>query len=172
MDFDSTVILSSSKESEVNKRRQKDKVQTINLGSTAHVQPSVIQVPILKPDVAPKTNPNLSIPYPSRLNEQKLLHFYVKSLLSNKEKLFELANTPLNENCSAVLLKKFLEKLGDPNKFLIPCDFLELEECLALADLGASINNVSFHIEEAFTLGTYSYSHDSRARKPTGCLSG
>ncbi|GKA16903.1 hypothetical protein Tco_0696740 [Tanacetum coccineum] len=37
-----------------------------------------------------------------------------KSLLSNKEKLFELANTPLNENCLAVLLKKLLEKLGDP----------------------------------------------------------
>ncbi|GJV48483.1 hypothetical protein Tco_1438695 [Tanacetum coccineum] len=30
-----------------------------------------------------------------------------KSLLSNKEKLFELENTPLNENCSAVLLKKY-----------------------------------------------------------------
>ncbi|GKF81783.1 hypothetical protein Tco_0240385, partial [Tanacetum coccineum] len=40
-----------------------------------------------------------------------------KSLLSNKEKLLELANTPLNENCSAVLLKKLLEKLQDPNKF-------------------------------------------------------
>ncbi|GJY64135.1 hypothetical protein Tco_0465595 [Tanacetum coccineum] len=63
-----------------------------------------------------------------------------KSLLSNKEKLFELANTPLNENCLAVLLKKLPEKLGYPGKFLIPCDFLELEECLALDDLGASIN--------------------------------
>ncbi|GJT12135.1 hypothetical protein Tco_0859177, partial [Tanacetum coccineum] len=29
--------------------------------------------------------------------------------------------------------------LGDPDKFLFPCDFLELDECLALADLGASI---------------------------------
>ncbi|GJW58753.1 hypothetical protein Tco_0105484 [Tanacetum coccineum] len=89
-----------------------------------------------------------------------------KSLLSNKEKLIELANTPLNENCSAVLLKKFPEKLGDPGKFLIPCDFLELEECLALANLGTSINNASFRMEEAFAPGTYSYSHNSRARKP------
>ncbi|GJV04597.1 hypothetical protein Tco_1338166 [Tanacetum coccineum] len=112
-------------------------------------------------------SPSGSGSLPSNTIANPRVHFYVKSLLSNKEKLFELANTPLNENCSAVLLKKFLEKLGDPNKFLIPCDFLELEECLALADLGASINNVSFHIEEAFTLGTYSYSHDSRARKPT-----
>nr|GEY23755.1 hypothetical protein [Tanacetum cinerariifolium] len=63
-----------------------------------------------------------------------------KSLLNNKEKLFDLATNPVNENCSAVILKKLHEKLGDPGKFLIPCDFSELDECLALADLGASIN--------------------------------
>nr|GFB92066.1 reverse transcriptase domain-containing protein [Tanacetum cinerariifolium] len=66
---------------------------------------------------------------------QKML----KALLSNKEKLQELANTPLNENCSAVILKKLPETLGDPGKFLIPCGFSELK-CKALADLGASIN--------------------------------
>ncbi|GKE54867.1 reverse transcriptase domain-containing protein [Tanacetum coccineum] len=66
---------------------------------------------------------------------QKML----KSLLSNNEKLLELANTPFNENCSAVILKKLPEKLGDPRKFLIPCGFSELK-CKALADLGASIN--------------------------------
>ncbi|GKF29673.1 hypothetical protein Tco_0096015, partial [Tanacetum coccineum] len=63
-----------------------------------------------------------------------------KSLLNNKEKLFDLAQTLVNENCSAVILKMFPEKLGDPGKFLIPCDFPELVECLALANLGASIN--------------------------------
>ncbi|GJX97588.1 reverse transcriptase domain-containing protein [Tanacetum coccineum] len=63
-----------------------------------------------------------------------------KSLISNKENLIELASTPLNENCSAVLLKKLPKKLGDPGKFLISCDFPELDECLALADLGASTN--------------------------------
>nr|GEW80296.1 reverse transcriptase domain-containing protein [Tanacetum cinerariifolium] len=66
---------------------------------------------------------------------QKML----KALMSNKEKLQELANTPLNENCSAVILKKLPEKLGDPGKFLILCGFSELK-CKALADLGASIN--------------------------------
>nr|GEW28984.1 reverse transcriptase domain-containing protein [Tanacetum cinerariifolium] len=64
----------------------------------------------------------------------------IKSLLTNKDKLFELAKTPLNEHSSAVLLKKLPKKLGDPGKFLIPCDFLGMAECLALADLGASIN--------------------------------
>nr|GEY87058.1 reverse transcriptase domain-containing protein [Tanacetum cinerariifolium] len=63
----------------------------------------------------------------------------LKALLSNMEKLQELVNTPLNENCSAVILKKLPEKLGDPGKFLIPCGFSELK-CKALADLGASIN--------------------------------
>ncbi|GJX49438.1 hypothetical protein Tco_0276283 [Tanacetum coccineum] len=51
---------------------------------------------------------------------QKML----KSLLSNKEKLIELANTPVSENCSAVILKKLPENLGDPGKFLIPCGFM------------------------------------------------
>ncbi|GJR54607.1 reverse transcriptase domain-containing protein, partial [Tanacetum coccineum] len=63
-----------------------------------------------------------------------------KSLLNNKEKLFDLTKTPVNENYLVVILKKLPEKLRDPGKFLIPCDFLELVECLALTDLGASIN--------------------------------
>nr|GEU47197.1 reverse transcriptase domain-containing protein [Tanacetum cinerariifolium] len=64
----------------------------------------------------------------------------IKSLLTNKDKLFELAKTPLNEHCSAVLLKKLPEKLGYLGKFLIPCDFSGMDECLALANLDASIN--------------------------------
>ncbi|GJS11602.1 reverse transcriptase domain-containing protein [Tanacetum coccineum] len=75
-----------------------------------------------------------------------------KSLRSNKEKLFELESTLLNENCSAVLLKKLPEKLGDPGKFLIPCDFSELDECLALADLGASINLMPLSVWKKFSL--------------------
>nr|GEX92223.1 reverse transcriptase domain-containing protein [Tanacetum cinerariifolium] len=47
-----------------------------------------------------------------------------KALLSNKEKLLELENTPLNENCLAVILKKLPEKLGDPRKDLSYGPFL------------------------------------------------
>ncbi|GKD19048.1 reverse transcriptase domain-containing protein [Tanacetum coccineum] len=137
-----------SKEVECETEVTKDKVQNISLGSTAHVQPPVVQDLISEPEVAPKPKHKPSIPYPSRLNDQMLcekannqmlkflqifqrLYFDIcfadallhmpkfasmfKSLLSNKEKLFELANTPLNENCSAVLLKKLPKKLGDPN---------------------------------------------------------
>ncbi|GJR90048.1 reverse transcriptase domain-containing protein [Tanacetum coccineum] len=108
-----------------------DKEQTNFQGSTAHIQPLVIPIPILEPDV-PKTLPKPNIPYPSRLNDQKLrekatnqmekffqffqdLHFNIsfadalllmpkfastiKTLLTNKDKLFELAKIPLNENC-------------------------------------------------------------------------
>ncbi|GKB01024.1 reverse transcriptase domain-containing protein [Tanacetum coccineum] len=149
-----------------------DKEQTNFQGSTAHIQPSVIPIPIPKPDVS-KILPKPNIPYPSRLNDQKLrekatnqmekffqifqyLHFdisfanalflmpkfasTIKSLLTNKDKSFELAKIPLNENCSTMLLKKLPEKLGDPDKFLIPCDFLRMDICHALADLGTSIN--------------------------------
>nr|GEU44761.1 reverse transcriptase domain-containing protein [Tanacetum cinerariifolium] len=163
----------------------KDIVPPTNNGSTKDVQPPVVQIKILIPNSepivepvkapvsAPKPNLKPSIPYPSRLHDQKLrdkandqkekffkmfkdLDFNIsfadalilmpmfnptiKSLLTNKEKLFELARTPLNEHCSAVLLKTLPEKLGDPGKFLISCDFLEIDECLALADLSASIN--------------------------------
>ncbi|GKC03167.1 reverse transcriptase domain-containing protein [Tanacetum coccineum] len=75
-----------------------------------------------------------------------------KSLLSNKEKLFELANTPLNENYLVVLLKKLPKKLRDPGKFLIPCDFPKLDECLALADLGASINLMPLSVWKKLSL--------------------
>nr|GEZ71187.1 hypothetical protein [Tanacetum cinerariifolium] len=103
-------------------------------GSTAQVQPLVVPISISEPDV-PRTQTKSTIPYPS-------------SLLANKDKLFELAKVPLNENCSAMLLKK----LGDPGKFLIPCDFPGLEVCHALADLGASINLMPLSIWKTLSL--------------------
>nr|GEW79877.1 reverse transcriptase domain-containing protein [Tanacetum cinerariifolium] len=80
----------------------------------------------------------------------------IKTLLANKDKLYELARTPLNKHCSAVLLKKFLEKIGDPGKFLIPCDFLGMDECLAMADLGASINLIPFSVWNKLSLSELS----------------
>ncbi|GJW83724.1 reverse transcriptase domain-containing protein [Tanacetum coccineum] len=76
----------------------------------------------------------------------------LKALIGNKEKLSEMARTPLNEHCSAVLLKKLPEKLGDPGKFLIPCDFPGMDECLALADLGASINLMPLSVWKKLSL--------------------
>ncbi|GJV37903.1 reverse transcriptase domain-containing protein [Tanacetum coccineum] len=76
----------------------------------------------------------------------------IKNLLMNKDKLFELAKIPLNENCSAMLLKKLPENLGDPGKFLIPCDFPGMDVCHALADLGASINLMPLSIWKKLSL--------------------
>nr|GEU41044.1 reverse transcriptase domain-containing protein [Tanacetum cinerariifolium] len=76
----------------------------------------------------------------------------IKSLLTNKDKLSELARTPLNEHCSAVLLKKLPEKLGDPDKFLIPCDFPRMAECFALDDLDASINLIPLSVWNKLSL--------------------
>ncbi|GJV08214.1 reverse transcriptase domain-containing protein [Tanacetum coccineum] len=63
-----------------------------------------------------------------------------------------MARTPLNEHCSAVILNKLPEKLGDPGKFLIPCDFPGMDECLALADLGASINLMPLSVWKRLSL--------------------
>nr|GEW79653.1 reverse transcriptase domain-containing protein [Tanacetum cinerariifolium] len=124
----------------------KDMVPPTNNGSTKNVQPPVVQVeaqvpnfePVVElveaPVSAPKPNPKPSIPYPSRLHEQKL------------------PRTLLNEHCSAVLLKKLPEKLGDSGKFLIPCNFLGMDECLALADLGASINLIPLSVWNKLSL--------------------
>ncbi|GKA13039.1 reverse transcriptase domain-containing protein [Tanacetum coccineum] len=78
----------------------------------------------------------------------------LKALIGNKEKLSEMARTPLNEHCSAVILNKLPEKLGDPSGgvFLIPCKFPGMDECLALADLGASINLMPFSVWKKLNL--------------------
>ncbi|GKB65710.1 reverse transcriptase domain-containing protein, partial [Tanacetum coccineum] len=51
-----------------------------------------------------------------------------------------------------MLLKKFPEKLGDPGKFLIPCNFPGMDVCHALADLGASINLMPLSIWKKLSL--------------------
>ncbi|GJY82253.1 reverse transcriptase domain-containing protein [Tanacetum coccineum] len=162
--------------------------------------------PIKEPSsVANKTKPNL--PYPSRLNKEKIrekddilaskfmeifrnLHFELsfadalihmpkfapmfKKMLNNKDKLIELTKTPLNENCSAVVLKKLPEKLGDPGRFLIPCDFSEFDSYLALADLGASINLMPLSIWKKLQLSGLTETKmvlelaDRTISKPTG----
>nr|GEY20737.1 reverse transcriptase domain-containing protein [Tanacetum cinerariifolium] len=97
-----------------------------------------------------------------------------KKLLNNKNKVIELTKMPLNENCSAVVLKKLPKKLGDPGRFLIPCDFSEFDNCLALADLGANINLMPLSIWRNLRLSTLNDTKmvlelaDKTISKPTG----
>nr|GEX56862.1 reverse transcriptase domain-containing protein [Tanacetum cinerariifolium] len=51
-----------------------------------------------------------------------------------------------------MLLKKLPEKLGDPSKFVIPCNFSGMDVCHALADLGASINHMPLSIWKELSL--------------------
>nr|GEW59927.1 reverse transcriptase domain-containing protein [Tanacetum cinerariifolium] len=51
-----------------------------------------------------------------------------------------------------VIASKLPEKLGDPGKFLIPCDFPGMAECLALADVGASVNLMPFSVWKRLSL--------------------
>nr|GEW50728.1 hypothetical protein [Tanacetum cinerariifolium] len=135
----------------------KDTVPLTNNESTKAVQPLVIQTeslilnsdpivaPIIEPVVAPisalKPNPKPLIPYTSKLNDQKLRD----KANDQKEKFFEIFQD-LKFNISfadaLILMSKFGPsiKIWDPDKFLISCDFPGMAECLALADLGASIN--------------------------------
>ncbi|GKE67634.1 hypothetical protein Tco_1521795, partial [Tanacetum coccineum] len=145
----------------------KDTVLPTNNGSTKDVQPPVVQVQSQVPNSKPvvilvsDSMPNLkpSIPYMSfeiSLADALILMpkfaSTLKALIGNKEKLSEMARTPLNEHCSAVILNKLPEKLGDPDKFLIPCDFPKMEECLALADLSASINLMPLSVWKKLSL--------------------
>nr|GEV99593.1 reverse transcriptase domain-containing protein [Tanacetum cinerariifolium] len=179
----------------------KDTVTPPNNESTEDIQPLVVLTesliltsepvnsltikPIASPVIAPRPNQRPSIPYPSRLQDQKLrdkandqrekfsqifkdLNFNIsfvdalilmpkfgpsiKILMTNKDKLCELARTLLNAHFSMVLLKKLPKKLGDPGKFLISCDFLEKAECLALADFGASINRMPLSVWDQLSL--------------------
>nr|GFA91008.1 DNA-directed DNA polymerase [Tanacetum cinerariifolium] len=97
-----------------------------------------------------------------------------KNLLNNKDKLIELTKTPLNENFSTVVLKKLPEKLGDPGRFLIPCNFTGLDNCLALANLGASIHLMPLSIWKKLKLPTLNDTKmvlelaDRTISKPTG----
>nr|GEW09405.1 reverse transcriptase domain-containing protein [Tanacetum cinerariifolium] len=151
--------------------------------------------PVVDPVSAPMPNLKPFIPYPSRRDNERrrdqdneqIEKFYeifkdmsftdalilmpkftstLKALTGNKEKLSEMARTPMNKHCLAVNLNKLPRKLGDPDKFLIPCEFPGMDECLALADLGASINLMPLSGELTLRIGndaiTYNLDQTSR----------
>ncbi|GJY71615.1 reverse transcriptase domain-containing protein [Tanacetum coccineum] len=114
---------SSFKEVEQEPKPTIDQVHTSSSESTVRV-PSLVVHPtsVSKPNEIPKRNPHQPhIPYPSSLVEASaLMPKYakiLKDLLTNKEKLLEMANTPLNENCSAIILKNYPRNLETQGNF-------------------------------------------------------
>nr|GEW52341.1 reverse transcriptase domain-containing protein [Tanacetum cinerariifolium] len=163
----------------------KDTVYPTNNRSTKDVQLLVVQTESLilnsEPDVAPIIGPFVALKLRDKANDQREKFFQIfkdlnfnisfanalilmpkfsptiKTLLTNKDKLSELARTLLNEHCSVVLQKKLLKKLGNPDKYLILCDFLGMAECLALADLDASINLMLLSVRNKLSLSDLSH---------------
>nr|GFA21231.1 reverse transcriptase domain-containing protein [Tanacetum cinerariifolium] len=66
-----------------------------------------------------------------------------KKLLNNKDKLIELTKTPLNENCSAVVLKKIPEKLGG-----IDFESEEIEDFLDDDSIPFGVKDSPFNMDE------------------------
>nr|GEZ86748.1 reverse transcriptase domain-containing protein [Tanacetum cinerariifolium] len=137
--------------------------------STTRVPPPVVQPspssrsfeiplsPSYSPYELPKQNPHQTpIPYPSRLNKEKLQDksdIQVHKFLQIFKKLH--FNISLAEALALMLNgppQKVTQKLRDPGKFLIPCDFPELEKCMALADLGSSINIMPLSVRKTLML--------------------
>ncbi|GJU39226.1 reverse transcriptase domain-containing protein [Tanacetum coccineum] len=79
---------------------------------------------------------------------------FLKDLVSNKSKMEQIFATFLTEECSAILQNKLPPKLGDPRSFLIPCKLANSVEYLALADLGASINLMTYSLYVALSKTT------------------
>nr|GEX70374.1 hypothetical protein [Tanacetum cinerariifolium] len=134
----------------------KDTVNPTNNRNTEDVQPQVVQYespiltsksvtsPISEPVIAPvsasKPNPKSSIPYPSRRNDERN-----REKANNQiEKFYQIFKDMSFEICFAdalILMPKFASTL----KALIG-NKENMAECLALADLGASINLMPFFV--------------------------
>nr|GFA18724.1 reverse transcriptase domain-containing protein [Tanacetum cinerariifolium] len=140
----------------------------------------LVSEPVVAPVSALMRNLKPFIPYPSRRENEKRrdqANEQIKKFYEIfKEMSFEISftdalilmpkfastlkalivQTPssqtINEHCLVVILNKFPRKLGDPGKFLIPCEFSGMDECLALEDLGNSINLMPFLVWEALSL--------------------
>ncbi|GJX55037.1 reverse transcriptase domain-containing protein [Tanacetum coccineum] len=125
----------------------------------------------------------LKVPYPQRLRKEKMKAQYgkfldmiravriniplfnvlagmpnygkfLKEFVDNKHKIEQISAAFLSDESSAILQNKVPPKLGDPESFLIPCNFNKAFSCNALADLGASINLMPYSLYVKLSLET------------------
>nr|GFC44480.1 hypothetical protein [Tanacetum cinerariifolium] len=106
----------------------KDPVQTPSPQSTTHVQsPANEQIEkfyeIFK-------DMSFEISFTNALILMPKFASTLKALIGNKEKLNEMARTPMNEHCLVVILNMLPKELREPGKFLIPCELPRMDECL------------------------------------------
>ncbi|GKD08927.1 reverse transcriptase domain-containing protein [Tanacetum coccineum] len=79
---------------------------------------------------------------------------FLKELINNKHKIEQISADFLSDESSAMIQNKVPPKLRDPESFLIPCNFNKTFSCNALADLGASINLMSYSLYAKLSLET------------------
>ncbi|GJT67804.1 reverse transcriptase domain-containing protein [Tanacetum coccineum] len=79
---------------------------------------------------------------------------FLKELISNKHKIEQISIAFLSDERSAMIQNKVPPKLGDPESFLIPCNFNKTFFCNVLADLGASINLMPYSLYAKLSLET------------------
>nr|GEY06227.1 hypothetical protein [Tanacetum cinerariifolium] len=120
---------------------------------------SPISEPLIAPVSAPKPNPKSSIPYPSRRNNERN-HEKANNQIEKFYQIFKDMSFEISFADALILMPKFASTLKaligtkkrDPGKFLIPYDFPGMAECLALANLGASINLMPFFVWKRLSL--------------------
>nr|GEW41178.1 reverse transcriptase domain-containing protein [Tanacetum cinerariifolium] len=134
----------------------KDQVKTSNPQSTAPVQPMVTQseseTPVSEPVVAPVSvpMPNLkpSMPYPSRRDNERRRD-QANEQIEKFYEIFKEMSFEISFTDALMLMPKFASTLkaliGNKEK-------LRMDECLALADLGASINLMPLFVWKGLSL--------------------
>ncbi|GJZ37295.1 reverse transcriptase domain-containing protein [Tanacetum coccineum] len=128
----------------------KDKVQP----STENIQPPVAQTQtqIDEPITVPKAKP--TIPYPSRINKEKLREKYNLLALKFME-IFQNLHFELSFADALLHMPKFepmFRKLLNNKDKIIDLIKMPVDECLALVDLGASINLMPLPVWEKLNL--------------------
>ncbi|GKB80198.1 reverse transcriptase domain-containing protein [Tanacetum coccineum] len=120
--------------------------------STENIQPLEVQTQNDEPVVAPKTKP--TIPYPSRINKEKLCEN--NDLLTFKfVEMFRNLHFELSFMDALLHMPKFapmFRKLLNNKEKIIDLIKTPMDECLALADLGASINLKPLFVWEKLNL--------------------
>ncbi|GJX82990.1 hypothetical protein Tco_0332471, partial [Tanacetum coccineum] len=114
-------------------------------------RPPMVSNQIRPPGFPPVQNPHANFNRGNNFNQNRGNNFNqandaVLRNMQNLSSYFRFWDTlpgkllPTKEDLKAVILNKLPKKLGDPGRFLIPCEFTGITTCNALADLGASIN--------------------------------
>ncbi|GJZ33236.1 reverse transcriptase domain-containing protein [Tanacetum coccineum] len=96
----------------------------------------------------------INVPLVDVLAEMPNYGKFRKELVTNKHKLEQISAAFLSDESSSLIQNKVPPKLGDPESFLIPCNFNKAFSCDVLADFSGSINLMPYSIYAKFSLET------------------